>query len=426
MQHRTRLFLETGSIVLLIWAAAWWSIHGLISAHIERSQADQIKSTIHSLHDSQTAEFDRMRQIGNVIIHNPRLQEIIDDRGLEISTDDLTNLQNLLDTFAKETDIALLGVLDHRGSLIAQNSRSPWKTDVAMQKYLVESDQAVPMIHTLLRPKTNPQDGYWIFRGQLYQVVGIPLPASKDAGQPEGTLIIAKNIAPRLAEVLAQNHNCQVTYLSPNLVLASTLKADQAFSVMGLFDSNELPLAEQFNLPIEDVNYLSYLQPIEDAPSHSCIGAVLIQTSQTPAEMLQRKLSLALLLIMSCGLVAVGCASAFAGRRINRPVQQLVAAMRTAAAGDFNFSIRAAGHNELAQLTTAFNNMVEQLRHQQMVRSTANELASLRLRLSELEKSAEAWTVRNADHSLAELRREIQECAEEIDRSRTAEPHNVK
>ena len=376
MQLRTKLFLTSSSIVLLLWAGAWWPIQHMISANFDRLATDNFTATRQSLHTLQAEQISRMHQIGAMVMEIPELRALIAEHNFELSADNLTSLQDRLDNLSTVIESKFICVLDNRGSLITQNTHSPWKTNADLKKYIIQSDQPMPLIRNLFKRGSQQQYGLWIFNRQLYQVVGLPLRFSSDPGdgdRPDGALIMASPVTSQLIDDLGQGHNCEVTMLSPGTVLASSLSTARQTTVLQSYDQNELPSSRLFPIVLGNVTYATYVEPLEDPQSHAMIGATVIQSSLEDALAMQRRVSLSLLTIMAIGLFLAGCISFFVSGAITQPVRKLVTAVRRVAAGDMESSIQSHRRDEIGQLATAFNDMVVQLRHRQELQRLVDE-----------------------------------------------------
>jgi adenylate cyclase len=68
--------------------------------------------------------------------------------------------------------------------------------------------------------------------------------------------------------------------------------------------------------------------------------------------------------------------SFFVSTGITRPVRRLLDGTRAVEAGRLDASIDVTTRDEIGQLTTAFNNMVEQLRHKERLRETSAAMST--------------------------------------------------
>ncbi len=186
-------------------------------------------------------------------------------------------------------------------------------------------------------------------------------------------VIIASPVTGDMAATLGKSHNCEITFLSPDSVLASSLSQSDQALMLRQYQHKAFPASTALSIPVRDLNFSSYLEPLVDPPSQNIIGAILIQSSQADAVAMQRKVSASLLFIMGAGLLAAACISFVVSGAISKPVRELVLAVRRVAGGDMECSIQATRRDEIGQLATAFNDMVIQLRHRAELKRLVDE-----------------------------------------------------
>ncbi|MBS3906596.1 MAG: HAMP domain-containing protein [Syntrophaceae bacterium] len=121
----------------------------------------------------------------------------------------------------------------------------------------------------------------------------------------------------------------------------------------------------------EKQRLLGLINPIYNEPScFSChpknINVLgVLDTMITLEEFDKEKLQLYNRMILS-GIISVVVLSFFSSllltRFVNRPINKLLAATKTAAHGDLDQSVRIKSHDELGELTMSFNNMISELK----------------------------------------------------------------
>lgn len=101
------------------------------------------------------------------------------------------------------------------------------------------------------------------------------------------------------------------------------------------------------------------------------VGFSLIEINQ--------ELRRGILLNVSVGIFFVilfSVLSALVSRRLTRPLEQLNAAMAAVNEGDLSRKVVATTHDEIAELATSFNNMIEGLRERQIIENLGYELSA--------------------------------------------------
>ncbi len=91
------------------------------------------------------------------------------------------------------------------------------------------------------------------------------------------------------------------------------------------------------------------------------LGVLLIGNSRRNLVELERRIRSAALLVGSLGLVLAMLVSSWAATRVTRPVEQLAAAARQVAGGNWDAKVELVSDNELGHLAEAFNRMTREL-----------------------------------------------------------------
>jgi signal transduction histidine kinase/CheY-like chemotaxis protein/HPt (histidine-containing phosphotransfer) domain-containing protein len=382
MPFRIKLFISSGVVVLLLWAATLWPIQRMIASNFDQMANDNFSGTRRSLASLQVEQVNHMRRAGSLVMNIPELRALIAEHNFEVSADNLASLQERLDNMATIVGSRFICVLDSRATLIAQNSASPWPNVPALRNYISGSPQAAPFVNRLFVSKAAAsQDAgadysLWVYQGKMYQVVGLPLLFSSDpteAAHPDGALIMASPITQELSTNLAASHNCQITFLASGMVAASSLSDSLQVPIQNAYVKNQLPQETLFDLSLGGIAYRSYMQPLVDPASGTIVGAMLIQSSREAGIALQRKISVSLLAIMAAGLFLAATISFILSGAITRPVRKLLQGVQRVAGGDLDSSIHVDRRDEIGELAAAFNDMVVQLRTRQQLQRLVDE-----------------------------------------------------
>ncbi|HEY7118669.1 MAG TPA: response regulator [Tepidisphaeraceae bacterium] len=370
MRFRTKLFATWAGLVLLLWAGTLWPLQRTIASSFDQLASDAFAGTRHSLHGLQAERTMRMRQACLLLMNIPELRALIAEQSFELSEDNRASLVERLDDLTKLVGASFVCVLDGRGTVIAQAQRSPWRTLAELSQYVHASPQAGAFVRQLFAPATprlaKERDGLWSYRGQVYQVAGVPLvfgvgPAG--GGRAEGALIMATATTDALAGELARSHQCEVSFLdATGHVIASSLAEPLRPALERAFEHYDTASTERRDVVLGGAAYRSSFERLIDPCSGKPVGAMVIQTSVAQALTFQNKLSQYLVIIMASGLAIAALFSFFLSGAITRPVHELVGGVRKVAAGDLHLQINADRRDELGELAAAFNDMVRQLR----------------------------------------------------------------
>ena len=74
MRFRTKLFMTSSLVVLLLWAGTLWPIQRLIAANFDRVDNDNFSGTRRSLASLQAEQVNHMRQAGSLVMSIPELR----------------------------------------------------------------------------------------------------------------------------------------------------------------------------------------------------------------------------------------------------------------------------------------------------------------------------------------------------------------
>ena len=121
-----------------------------------------------------------------------------------------------------------------------------------------------------------------------------------------------------------------------------------------------------------------YASALLDADGHKT-GALVLVTSIQPLIDALGMLRNRMLMIFGIALLMVAAAITMVTRLMTRPIRELSEGIRSMGEGDFTKKVRVKGHDELAQLAAAFNQMEDQVRsldetRNQFVSNASHEL----------------------------------------------------
>jgi signal transduction histidine kinase/CheY-like chemotaxis protein len=369
MRLRTKLFLTSSVVVLLLWASMLWPIQRLIGSNFDHVANANFAHARKGLLTLQAQRVGQMRQVGRMLMEIPELRALIAEHNFEVSEDNLNSLRERLDNLSQVMEVPFVCVCDARGAVIAQNGQSPWKSLDDLRQYLPNSAQAKPLIERLYpsgdaKANLSGEFGLWLYHGQIFQVVGLPLvfDADQDTSHVDGALIMASPITSALADKLAGSNGCEISFLTSDGSIVSSLNSDAAHEVGVAYVNSHWPTRSNFDIQIAGQPYRSYIEPLIDPCSQTPVGATLIQSSMADGIALQRQIFTSLLAIMSGGLLIAGIVSFVLSGAVTRPVRELVRVVKRVAEGDMNAVIVTNQHDEIGELGAAFNDMMAQLK----------------------------------------------------------------
>jgi len=367
MRFRSKLFIVWAVMVLLVAVGGYWPIRGVIASGMDRVARQAFYGTGKSLRTLQSQQLLQLSRAGELIMNIPELRSLIALRSSELDPTNVGSLQERLDSFAPLVGVQLICVLNSQGQLVAQNQQSPWENVDDLRRYLAHSTSARAMLKRIyLSGNAATQQGLWLHAGALYQVIGLPLAfSSEHDGQPpdiEGALLLAAPLTDAMAADLAESHQSQVSFVADGHVLASSLPPGLRADLSRVLATLPAGISDDWQFRLGDSTYRAALAPMIDRATGDIVARMLIQSSQDDALAQQSDVLGKLVSIGLVGLLVCALASFLFSRAVTRPVQTLVEAARRVARVDLSIEIPVRGSDELAELSRAFNDMVQQIR----------------------------------------------------------------
>jgi signal transduction histidine kinase/HPt (histidine-containing phosphotransfer) domain-containing protein len=382
MRFRTKLFIIWSATVLLPLAAVMLPLQWTLRSSFEHVASAGFAGTGQSLASLQAERVSRMRQAAVLVMSIPELRALIAEHSYELTSENLTSLQERLDSLRELVNVSFICVMDGEGTLIAQNHNSPWPTLPQFREFAKGSSQAKAMIRRLFGANARTrhekgEQGLWVYRGRIYQVVGMPLVfGAVEAEHPpqiDGALLMAVPLSDEVAARLGKSHDCQITFLAEGKALSSSLPPAQRANLTAVFGKENRPASAAFNLTLDGETYRSLLEPLTDDCSAIMVGQMLIQSSSSEAEIAQQNVRHSLAIIMLLALLAALTTSFLLSGAVTKPVRELVDAAKSVAGGDLTVALRVQRRDELGALAIGFNDMIDGLRRQRELKAMVEE-----------------------------------------------------
>ena len=372
MRFRSKLLICWALTVLLLLVGTLLPFTHAVQSSFDRLTDAGFAGARENVRRLRADEVDRMRQAGALVMNIPELRALIAEHNYELTADNLTSLQERLDSLSTMVGVTCVCVADARGVLIAQNSTSPWKTLAGVSAFFHDDAAGRSLLaHTLQSEDGNALDGMWLYGGKLYQAVGVPLVFN--GSSPDGVLILATPWTNAQAVSLGRSHDCEISLLSPDATLATSLPANDADALLRKSRLNRWPVNVAFNEDRQEGQLRSWVEPVVDPNSGNRLGVMVIQSAEHEAAAIQSTVLRTLCMIAGIELAAAVIVSIVISGRLTRPVRQLVQGVQRVAGGDLELSLPVQSRDELGQLAVAFNDMVTQLRTRRQLQQLVDE-----------------------------------------------------
>lgn len=214
--------------------------------------------------------------------------------------------------------------------------------------------------------KTNAgADSWWFGGGHLYEVSVHPIYFGTSAEERiTGFLAIGSEIDDRVAQNLAEVAGVEVAFCYGGRLVRSTLAADQTAALAASVAAGHTfagPQPSEISLGSEAFLVSSVsLEGDSARPVQLVVLKSLAESNAFVGRMDKLLLGLGIL-ALAAGSVIVFLIS----RTFTRPLERLVDGVRALGGGDYEYPLPSGGHDEIAELTSAFARMRSSLRDSQ-------------------------------------------------------------
>ena len=333
---RARLIVAIGGLVVALTAATLTYVGRLAGAAVtERVSADLVRSR-DTLAAAQVARYERLTLVARLLASFPGLLGLMDTNAPTIR-DFLTEYRE------RNARDELLLALGRTGEVLGRSDTFAPLTLADVQARWLE-----PAL------SGQPAHGTITVDGRLYHLVVVP---AEGAGRVFGFVGGAAPIDDRWAAALGDASGREIVVLAPSGLVATTLAPGRAART----STRAFPGAADTTTREIDLGGETFEATAVADPHDANVRAVALQSLD---------LALAPYRNIQAGLVALGLVAAAAGlsaavamsRSITAPIAVLSRATADVADGRFDVRIPVRGHDEIAQLSGAFNRMTEGLR----------------------------------------------------------------
>jgi HAMP domain-containing protein len=332
---------------------------------ITRTRADQaaeaasalaLRATRSAIGDALVSRSRSLRQLAAALVQVPAYVSRI---GEALRTGDRANLLDQADELRAQTAADWVLITDGTGVLQA------WTLDRAAAD---EDFSRGALIGRALEGRTT--EGLWIeptSRGdELYQAVGVPV--IDPGGAHHGVVVAALRIDSAFASQLERHTNSEILFFSRDSVgtpslRVSTLQASGLGEAVGGIRVEAAPgdtTPGRFRLAVGGDTYEGVTGLLRTADGVPIGGYVGLHSRETELAA-WRQLTRAIRWAFAGGLLLALASSMVLARQITRPLGRLVAATRGVAEGSYD-GVPVTSHDEIGELATAFDRMIEELR----------------------------------------------------------------
>jgi signal transduction histidine kinase len=248
---------------------------------------------------------------------------------------------------------------------IKDASEDPWQSDDCNLFVLVDKSARIVALHSttsslsiaaaqemVSRSITRRESSSWWFSGtSLYQVVLQPFYDTNSRKNLLGFVVVGRLVSERAAADLARITSSDIIFREAGKVAVSTLplfqEAEFSRGFPDQFVPTELVLgSERFHA--SSVDLAPGLQPVAD---------IIVLKSHREADAYLQSLNHLLLGLGLMAIIAGAVLIFLISDTVTRPLASLVKGVHALARGDMEYPLEASGHDELSELTRAFDGM---------------------------------------------------------------------
>jgi signal transduction histidine kinase/ActR/RegA family two-component response regulator len=334
---RTKLLLSILAVVFLLTAAVLALVQVRMRAHVAEDLISALRTESDVYSKVEEARRQQSEQSAALIANLPSLKALM-------STHDPLTIQDASESLLQTSGADVLILEDPAGAEMAIHSRN---------KHVVTSSERLLLFHP------SGRHDWWFVNGHLYDLSFAPVTAGAGSeAHSLGRVALGREITPQSIAGAGARKDSPIIFERDGRVLLSSLDPTlwQDFQAW-LANSSRRPESIQ-EIDIQGERYLgSFIELSGDHP----IRLYSLKSYDQATSFL----GLLNRMLVMLGAIAVLTGALFGfllSRQITRPLEDLVNASRQMEKGDFEFPIKVQGHDEVAELTRAFEQMRKSLR----------------------------------------------------------------
>lgn len=369
MNLGTRLFLLFALVIVFAVGSAIGVTHWLSRNALDDAVERALGSSEEVQQFFQEQELRELELISELVASDRAFVAYVTQAMMSEGDIDIRSITDLLAERRAEQEFEFAALLDPSGVTLAETGGV-----VRIGRNLSQ----LPLVARVIADLAV-EGGLWIEPDAAMMIAAVPLVSGRTV---QAFLLTGKAISPALARSIAKVSRTEVVYLHLDgdeiRPLVSTLDAGrmQSFaSALGsrpdiagqLAEGRELSRVE---LSLDGQQWIIRINPIGDMGRGALASAV-------PREQIVGSFTAITNALLVAGVVAILFASIFsivAARRFLRPIEQLTSIATNATRGEFPREIQVRGTGEIANLETAFNSVVADLREQRAMEQFQAEL----------------------------------------------------
>jgi len=325
------------AVVFLLTAAVLTLIQGRMRSQVREDLVSALRAESALYTQIEEARSDQARQCAVLIADQPSLKALM-------STNDRLTVEDGSESLWQTSHADLLVLENPSGDILAFHSKS--------------DDVPVSGVKRMMQNSTGEQD-WWFAGGHLYHVSFAPIVAGANVNQRAlGKIALGRELSTHSIIDTGAFGKSAFTFEGKGSVILSSLPAS------GWADFEAAVAKERATSDsIQEINIAGerYLASFVELPGDHPVRLYSLQSFDQATKFL-RSLNRMLLTLGTLAVLAGALIAFILSRQITRPLERLALGTRRLQKGDFDFQIPAVGHDEVADLTLAFEDMRKSLR----------------------------------------------------------------
>jgi signal transduction histidine kinase len=388
MTFRNKILLSIWAVVLSLLIITFFILNYWMRSRIRETFTGELQTGLSTVAVHEKLQSAQLIRASRVIAESPRLRAVVE------LGDDRTAYQ-LLQELNKTTLSQLIVLTDREGRPLVQvrhGSKDHW--DIAYSQVIQSA------LHDVASTEVAS------IRDGIYRVVSVPMVVETEL---VGTLTIGFEITGNDLATLKRATNCDILLVSERKTFLSTLDSAEARSLVSMirlprsnqFTSGQESTGTAFSFRTDGGEYLgsTYRLSQQDGTDSSEVFYLMLKPLGREVRQAMTSVLGTFGVVSLIFLVLTTIIGLFISRGITRPISELVRGTTEISQGNYDYSIRVRGRDELSILAQRFKAMS----------------SSLKEKISELAKLNRDLVDRNRD--LDETLRKLQSAQEEIVRS---------
>ena len=355
---RSQLFIAALLIVLGLAGSILVFIRYTVNVEVERNIRDGTNASVRAFETVQRQQELQLSRTAAMLAELPTLKALM-------TTEHAPTIQDGSETFWKLAGSDLFVLAKPDREVVALHMTAPGWAPAAAARDLKGSTDL------------GEDASWWYDDGRLYWVFLHSI--TSGAGQKEqqlGVLAVGYRVDSTVAQQLAAVAGNQIALSTSDTLIASTLpQRDEADLERRIRSGGIASSVTSGRLALETDQY-AFSSVVLRGSSTSPVRCYVMMPL-APLNSLIARLNQTIYLVCVLAVLFEALLFAFVARTVTRPLDNLVAAVKALAAGDFTYSITPRGSTELVELSTSFAQMRGQLLSLQQQRIDAERVAAL-------------------------------------------------